>query len=161
MVSPDDDLILISHKGQSLRFTATDEALRPMGRATSGVTGMKFRDDDSLLTMDVVEEDGYVFTVTDGGFAKRTHVDEYRLQNRGGLGIKVAKLVDDRGELAGGLVVREDQEVLVVMASGKVVRSAVAGVPAKGRDTMGVIFAKPDKRDRIVAVTLNLSLIHI
>ena len=103
-----------------------------MGRATSGVTGMKFRDDDSLLTMDVVEEDGYVFTVTDGGFAKRTHVDEYRLQNRGGLGIKVAKLVDDRGELAGGLVVREDQEVLVVMASGKVVRSAVAGVPAKG-----------------------------
>ena len=155
VVSPDDDLILISHKGQSLRFTATDEALRPMGRATSGVTGMKFRDDDSLLTMDVVEEDGYVFTVTDGGFAKRTHVDEYRLQNRGGLGIKVAKLVDDRGELAGGLVVREDQEVLVVMASGKVVRSAVAGVPAKGRDTMGVIFAKPDKRDRIVAVTLN------
>ena len=141
VVSPDDDLILISHKGQSLRFTATDEALRPMGRATSGVTGMKFRDDDSLLTMDVVEEDGYVFTVTDGGFAKRTHVDEYRLQNRGGLGIKVAKLVDDRGELAGGLVVREDQEVLVVMASGKVVRSSVAGVPAKGRDTMGVILS--------------------
>ncbi|MDO4240180.1 DNA gyrase subunit A [Micrococcus sp.] len=157
VVTAQDDLILISRLGQSLRFTATDEALRPMGRATSGVTGMKFRDDDSLLAMDVVRQgdDGYVFTVTDGGFAKRTHVDEYRVQGRGGLGIKVAKLVDDRGELAGGLVVGEDQEVLVVMASGKVVRSAVSGVPAKGRDTMGVVFAKPDRRDRIVAVTLN------
>ena len=155
VVSAEDDLLLISRMGQSLRFTASDEALRPMGRATSGVTGMKFRDDDWLLAMDVVHPEGYVFTVTDGGWAKRTEVDEYRLQNRGGLGIKVAKLVDDRGGLAGGLVVREDQEVLVVMASGKVVRSAVAGVPAKGRGTMGVIFAKPDKRDRIVAVTLN------
>jgi len=158
VVSAQDDLLLISRQGQSVRFTATDEALRPMGRATSGVTGMKFRGDDALLAMDVIragDEDSYVFTVTDGGFAKRTHVDEYRRQGRGGLGIKVARLVDDRGELAGGLVVGEDQEVLVVMASGKVVRSAVAGVPAKGRDTMGVIFAKPDTRDRIVAVTLN------
>jgi len=157
VVSADDDLILISRKGQSVRFTATDEALRPMGRATSGVTGMKFRHDDWLLAMDVIspDEDGYVFTVTDGGYAKRTHVGEYRTQNRGGLGIKVAKLVDERGGLCGGLVVQEDQEVLVVMESGKVVRSAVAGVPAKGRDTMGVIFAKPDKKDRIVAVTLN------
>ena len=159
VVSDTDDLILISRLGQSLRFTATDEALRPMGRATSGVTGMKFRGGDSLLAMDVIraegDDDAYVFTVTDGGYAKRTRVDEYRLQGRGGLGTKVAKLVDDRGGLAGGLVVHEDQEVLVVMASGKVVRSAVAGVPAKGRDTMGVIFAKPDKKDRIVAVTLN------
>ncbi|CAM3740849.1 DNA gyrase subunit A [Micrococcus flavus] len=158
VISAEDDLLLISRQGQSVRFTATDEALRPMGRATSGVTGMKFRGDDSLLSMDVIragDEDSSVFTVTDGGWAKRTHVDEYRTQGRGGLGIKVARLVDDRGELAGGLVVGEGQEVLVVMASGKVVRSAVAGVPAKGRDTMGVIFAKPDKRDRIVAVTLN------
>jgi DNA gyrase subunit A len=157
VVSADDDLILISRKGQSVRFTATDDALRPMGRATSGVTGMKFREDDWLLAMDVIspDEDGYVFTVTDGGYAKRTQVDEYRTQNRGGLGIKVAKLVDERGGLTGGLVVQEDQEVLVVMESGKVVRSAVSGVPAKGRDTMGVIFAKPGKNDRIVAVTLN------
>ena len=158
VISAEDDLLLISRQGQSVRFTATDEALRPMGRATSGVTGMKFRGDDALLSMDVIragDEDSSVFTVTDGGWAKRTHVGEYRTQGRGGLGIKVARLVDDRGELAGGLVVGEGQEVLVVMASGKVVRSAVAGVPAKGRDTMGVIFAKPDKRDRIVAVTLN------
>ncbi|VXB97421.1 DNA gyrase subunit A [Citricoccus sp. K5] len=155
LVSEEDDLILISKNGQSLRFNATNEALRPMGRATSGVTGMKFRQGDELLTADVVREDAFVFIVTDGGYAKRSTVDEYRVQNRGGLGIKVGNIVEDRGELTGGLVVEEHDEVLVVMNSGKVVRSAVTGVPAKGRNTMGVIFAKPDKNDRIIAVTLN------
>jgi DNA gyrase subunit A len=147
--------MLVSRKGQSLRFTATDDALRPMGRATSGVTGMKFREDDELLAADVVTEDSYVFIVTEGGYAKRTAVDEYRVQGRGGLGIKVAKLAEDRGHLVGGMIVQEEDEVLVVMQGGKVVRSSVAGVPAKGRDTMGVIFAKPDKNDRIIAVARN------
>jgi DNA gyrase subunit A (EC 5.99.1.3) len=96
-----------------------------------------------------------VFVVTDGGYAKRTDVAQYRLQGRGGLGIKVAKLNDDRGVLAGGLIVAEDDEVLVVLASGKVVRSAVAEVPAKGRDTMGVVFARPDDDDRILAIARN------
>jgi len=93
--------------------------------------------------------------VTEGGFAKRTAVTEYRVQGRGGLGIKVAKLSDERGGLAGGLIVSEDDEVLVVLAKGKVVRSAVAEVPAKGRDTMGVLFARPDKDDRILAIARN------
>jgi DNA gyrase subunit A len=127
-----------------------------MGRATSGVTGMKFRTGDQLLSMDVVrDDDAYVFVVTDGGWAKRTVLSEYRVQGRGGLGIKVAKLNDDRGELVAGMVVGEDDEVLVVMEHGKVVRSPVAGVPAKGRDTMGVVFAKPDGGDRIIAIARN------
>ncbi len=151
----DDDLMLISRKGQSLRFTASDEALRPMGRATSGVTGMKFRDGDELLAANVVSDDSYVFVVTEGGYAKRTKVQEYRVQGRGGLGIKVAKLVEDRGDLVGGLIVGEDDEVLVVMQSGKVARSHVSEVPAKGRDTMGVIFAKPAKNDRIISIARN------
>ncbi|MEO8220298.1 MAG: DNA gyrase subunit A [Specibacter sp.] len=155
LVSDTDDLLLVSRKGQSIRFTATNEALRPMGRATSGVTGMKFRDFDELLAADVVTEDSFVFIVTEGGYAKRTAVSEYRLQGRGGLGIKVAKLADDRGDLVGALIVREDDEVLVVMSGGKVVRSNVSEVPAKGRDTMGVIFAKPDKNDRIIEVARN------
>ncbi|WP_323959886.1 DNA gyrase subunit A [Arthrobacter sp. JZ12] len=155
LVSESDDMMLVSRKGQSLRFSATDEALRPMGRATSGVTGMKFREDDELLAANVVSDDSYVFIVTEGGFAKRTKVDEYRVQGRGGLGIKVAKLAEERGDLVGALIVQEEDEVLVVMGGGKVVRSAVAGVPAKGRDTMGVIFAKPDKSDRIIAVARN------
>ncbi|MBT8160867.1 MULTISPECIES: DNA gyrase subunit A [Arthrobacter] len=155
LVSETDDLLLVSRKGQSIRFTATDEALRPMGRATSGVTGMKFREDDELLAADVVQDGSFVFVVTEGGYAKRTAVEEYRLQGRGGLGIKVAKLAEERGDLVGALIVNEEDEVLVVMEGGKIVRSAVAGVPAKGRDTMGVIFAKPDKNDRIIEVARN------
>ncbi|WP_457973109.1 DNA gyrase subunit A [Arthrobacter sp. D1-17] len=155
LVSETDDLMLVSRKGQSIRFTATDDALRPMGRATSGVTGMKFREEDELLAANVVTDGSYVFIVTEGGYAKRTASEEYRLQGRGGLGIKVAKLAEDRGDLVGALIVQEEDEVLVVMEGGKVVRSAVAGVPAKGRDTMGVIFAKPDKNDRIIEVARN------
>ncbi|MBT2522319.1 DNA gyrase subunit A [Arthrobacter sp. ISL-28] len=155
LVSETDDLLLVSRKGQSIRFTATDDALRPMGRATSGVTGMKFREEDELLAANVVTDGSYVFIVTEGGYAKRTAVEEYRLQGRGGLGIKVAKLAEERGDLVGALIVQEEDEVLVVMEGGKVVRSSVAGVPAKGRDTMGVIFAKPDKNDRIIEVARN------
>ena len=155
LVSESDDVMLVSRKGQSVRFTATDTALRPMGRATSGVTGMKFREGDELLAAEAVRPEAFVFTVTNEGYAKRTTVDEYRVQSRGGLGIKVAKLNEERGELVGALIVDETDEVLVVMASGKVVRSAVSQVPSKGRDTMGVIFAKPDKKDHIIAVAKN------
>jgi DNA gyrase subunit A len=155
LANASDDLILVSRHGMSLRFSATDEALRPMGRATSGVTGMKFRAGDELLAMDVVRPGADVFVVTEGGYAKRTPVDEYRVQGRGGLGIKVAKLTQERGHLVGALVTDENHEVMVIMHSGKVLRSNVAEVPAKGRDTMGVVFAKPDKRDSIIAVALG------
>lgn len=155
LVDEGDDILLISRRGMSLRFTASDDSLRPMGRSTEGVKAMEFRDGDSLLSASVAKDDAYVFVVTEGGYAKRTAVDQYRLQGRGGLGIKVAKLNEDRGDLAGGLIVAEDDEVLVVLASGKVVRSAVAEVPAKGRDTMGVVFARPDDDDRIIAIARN------
>lgn len=158
LVSETDDLMLVSRKGQSLRFTATDEALRPTGRATSGVKGMSFRGDDELLAMDVVTEGSFSFVVTEGGFAKRTEmtVENYRQQGRGGLGIKVANLQEARGDLVGALLVEEADEVLVIMESGKVVRSAVAEVPAKGRNTMGVIFAKPANGDRIIGIARNV-----
>ena len=154
-VSDKDDILLVSRNGMSLRFHADDASLRPMGRSTSGVTGMKFREDDELISANVVTEGSFVFVVTKGGYAKRTSVDEYRVQGRNGFGIKVAKLVEDRGALVGGLIVDEEDEVLVVMASGKVVRSNVNEVPAKGRDTMGVIFAKPGKGDSIIGVARN------
>ncbi len=151
-VNEDDHLLLVSRNGQSVRFPADDVTLRPTGRATSGVTGMKFRHDDELLAMDVVRPNTFVVTVTDGGFAKRTTIDEYRLQGRGGLGIRVAKLPDDRGHLVGAAVVEESDELLVVMEKGRVVRSEVAQIPPKGRTTMGVTFARPDKGDRILLV---------
>jgi DNA gyrase subunit A len=155
LVEEDQDVLLVSRKGMSIRFTASDAALRPMGRSTSGVIGMHFRDDDRLLDASVVSDSGYVFVVTEGGYAKRTSADQYRVQNRGGLGIKVAKLQEARGDLAGALIVDDEDEVLVVLASGKVVRSSVAEVPAKGRDTMGVVFARFADDDKIIAVAKN------
>jgi len=155
LVDEDNDVLLVSRKGMSIRFTATDSALRPMGRSTSGVKGMDFRSGDSLLSANVVTDDGFVFVVTEGGFAKRTAADQYRVQNRGGLGIKVAKLQEARGDLAGALIVGDEDEVLVVLASGKVVRSSVAEVPAKGRDTMGVVFARFADDDKIIALAKN------
>ena len=155
LVENDSEVLLVSRLGMSIRFKADEEAMRPMGRSTSGVIGMHFRGDDQLLSASVVADAGSVFVVTEGGYAKRTAVDQYRPQQRGGLGIKVAKLNDERGVLAGALIVEDDDEVLVVLASGKVVRSAVAEVPAKGRDTMGVVFARFDDDDKIIAVAKN------
>jgi DNA gyrase subunit A len=157
LASNRDDLLLVSRKGQSVRFTATDEALRPMGRSTSGVTGMKFRDGDDLLAMSVVEEGESpdVFVVFENGLAKRTPVSEYRLQGRGGLGIKVAKLSEKGGDLVGALTVVETDEVMVVMEKGKIVRSRVDEVRHTGRSSQGVKFATPDKGDSIVAVARN------
>ncbi|MDO5067558.1 MAG: DNA gyrase subunit A [Propionibacteriaceae bacterium] len=159
LCSPEDDVLLISRKGQAIRFQASDEQLRPMGRATSGVTGMRFRDDDELLSMAILGGDEdlagqFVFTVTDGGFAKRTAVGEYRQQGRGGLGIKAMRLTDDRGSLVGGLIVGEGDEVISIKTSGQVARSAVADVPVKGRDTMGVKFVSVRGEDSVAAIAL-------
>lgn len=155
LVNGDDELLLVSHRGQSLRFLASDEALRPTGRATSGVRGMKFREGDHLLAMTVTRPDSDLLVVTEGGYAKRTSVDEYRVQGRGGLGIKVANLVAERGDLVGALIVNDDDEVMVIMQSGKVQRSRVDEVPRTGRNTQGVIFTRPAKGDAVLAVALN------
>jgi DNA gyrase subunit A len=155
LVNDGDDILLVSRGGMSLRFTATDTTLRPMGRSTAGVIGMHFRGEDQLLSASVVTDEGFVFVVTEGGYAKRTAVNQYRPQQRGGLGIKVAKLSETRGGLAGALIVDEDDEVLVVLESGKVVRSGVNEVPAKGRDTMGVVFARMDTEDTVLGIARN------
>jgi DNA gyrase subunit A len=160
LCGPDDEVLLISRKGLAIRFPANDSELRPMGRATSGVTGMKFRPSDELLSMSIIqagaaEDERFVFTVTDGGFAKRTHVQEYRQQGRGGLGIKAMKLNEDRGSLVGGLVVTDNDEVIAIKASGQITRSAVAEVPVKGRDTMGVRFVGVGDSDSVVVIALN------
>ena len=155
LLNEGDDMLLVSRAGMSLRFTASDQSLRPMGRSTAGVKGMQFRGDDQLLSASVVSDEGFVFVVTEGGYAKRTAVDQYRSQQRGGLGIKVAKLSDTRGALAGAMIVDEDDEVLIVLESGKVVRSGVSEVPAKGRDTMGVVFARLADEDKVLGIARN------
>ena len=157
LCNADDDIMLVSRKGMSLKFTANDEQLRPMGRQTAGVQGMKFRDGDELLAMDVVwgDSDKDLLVVTDEGFAKRSAVSEYRLQGRNGYGVKALQLAEGRGSLVGALIVSEDDQVMAIMKSGKVIRSDVAEVKRTGRNTQGVTLAKPDKNDEIISIALN------
>ncbi|MFI9360133.1 DNA gyrase subunit A [Kitasatospora sp. NPDC053057] len=155
LVSPEDDLLLVSKKAQSIRFTATDDTLRSTGRATSGVKGMAFREDDELLSMNVVRPGTYVFTATDGGYAKRTAVDEYRVQGRGGYGTKAAKIVEGRGSLVGALVVDDTDEIMAITLSGGVIRTRVSEVRETGRDTMGVQLINLGKRDAVVGMARN------
>ena len=157
LCNPEDDIILVSKHGMSLKFRADDEQLRPMGRQTAGVQGLKFRDGDELLSMDVIwgDSDKDLFVVTNEGFAKRTAISEYRLQGRNGFGAKALQLTEGRGSLVGALVVSEDDQVMAIMKSGKVIRSDVSEVKRTGRTTQGVTFAKPDKGDEILAIARN------
>jgi DNA gyrase subunit A len=155
LVNEENFLLLVSRKGMSICFKADNATMRPMGRDTSGVVGMKFRKDDELLSASVIGSAGFVFVVTEGGYAKRTASEQYRVQNRGGLGIKVAKLDEKRGDLVGSLIVEESDEVLVVLASGKVMRTSASEVPAKGRDTMGVVFARFEEGDSVLSLAKN------
>mgnify|MGYP003251510623 FL=1 len=152
-----DDIILVSKLGMSLKFRADDEQLRPMGRQTAGVQGMKFRAGDELLAMDVIwgETDKDLLVVTNQGFAKRTAISEYRLQGRNGFGVKAVQLTDERGTLVGAVVVSEEDQIMAIMKSGKVIRSNVSEVKLTGRTTQGVTLAKPDAGDEIISIARN------
>jgi DNA gyrase subunit A len=152
LVSDDDDLMLVSRKGMSARFKANDETLRPMGRSTSGVIGMRFRGDDSLLSMEVVSEGADLVTVTDGGFAKRTSVDQWATKGRGILGVRAMRLVEERGALVGALVCYPGDEIFAVANDGVVIRTRVDEVRVTGRDTMGVSMMKLTGDRSLVAV---------
>jgi DNA gyrase subunit A len=153
-----DELLLISKKGMSLRFTSDDETLRPMGRSATGVIGMKFRSGDELLTMATIRderksEELFVLTATDGGFGKRTNLDEYRSQGRGGIGVKAAKVDENsRGGLIGALVVKASDEILLITSSGVVMRTPVKEVRQTGRDTMGVRVVNLDQGTEVVSL---------
>jgi len=152
LVSLDNDLLLVSSKGMSARFVADDDTLRPMGRATGGVIGMRFREGDSLLAMEVVRPDTYVVTITDGGFAKRTAIGEWSPKGRGILGVRAMRLVEERGSLVGALVCEESDQIFAIASNGVVIRSSVEGIRPSGRDTMGVKFMNLGEQDSVVAV---------
>jgi len=155
LMSPDQDLLLVSKKAQALRFHATDEVLRPMGRATSGVIGMRFSNGDELLGMYVVREGADVLVATAGGYAKRTPVDEYPIKGRGTMGVVTARIVDQRGELVGALMVGPEDEVYAITSTGGVIRTTAAEVKQSGRQTMGVRLMNLAPGDSVVAVARN------
>jgi len=153
-----DDLLLVSRRGQSVRFTADDDSLRPMGRATSGVIGMRFRGDDELLAMDVVRDGGSaLLTVTDGGYAKRTPLEAWTPKGRGGLGVIAMRIVEERGSLVGAMVVNEGDEVMAITAAGGVIRTPINtdSLRLTSRDTMGVRLMNLGEGDTVVAVASN------
>ena len=155
LVSDDEDLLLVSRQAQAIRFHATDEALRPMGRATSGVIGMRFSNGDQLLGMHVVRESADVLVATDGGYAKRTPVDQYPVQGRGGQGVLTARIVEARGELVGALMVLPGEEVFAITSAGGVIRTSVAEVKQSGRQTMGVRLVNLAAGQSLVAIARN------
>ncbi len=152
LVSEADDLLLVSKKGLSARFTANDATLRPVGRATSGVIGMRFRQDDTLLSMDVVTPGTFVVTITNGGFAKRTSVDEWATKGRGIKGVRAMKLPEERGELVGAMVCSETDQIFAIASNGVVIRTRVDEIRASGRDTMGVRMMRLGDDTSVVAV---------
>ena len=160
LVSPEQDLLLVSKKAQAIRFHASDEALRPMGRATSGVIGMRFADGDELLGMYVAREGADVLVATGGGYAKRTPVGQYPVKGRGGMGVLTARIVDARGELVGALMVDPDDEVFAITSSGGVIRTAAAEVKLSGRQTMGVRLMNLAAGESLVAIARNAESAH-
>jgi DNA gyrase subunit A len=160
LVSPEQDLVLVSKKAQAIRFHASDDVLRPMGRATSGVIGMRFTDGDELLGMYVVREGADVLVATGLGYAKRTPVDQYPVKGRGGMGVLTARIVDARGELVGALMVDPEDEVFAITSSGGVIRTSAAEVKQSGRQTMGVRLMNLAAGDSLVAIARNAESPH-
>jgi DNA gyrase subunit A len=161
LVRPEDDLLMVSTGAQAIRFHASDESLRPMGRATTGVIGMRFDNGHEVLDMHVMhdgEED--VLVATEGGYAKRTPVDQYPLQGRGGKGVLTAKIVQTRGRLVGALMVRPDDEVFAMTSNGGVIRTTAAEIKQSGRQTMGVRLMNLAEGDSVVAIATNVESIN-
>jgi DNA gyrase subunit A len=156
LIKPTDDLLLVSKNAQAIRFTGDDDTLRPMGRATSGVIGMRFSDDDELLAMEVVRDGMDVLVATDGGFAKRTPIEEYPVQGRGGKGVLTAKITQRRGGLVGAVVISPDDELFAITSSGDVIRTPVKPVRrTRDRNTMGVKLMDLPEGVTVVAIARN------
>jgi DNA gyrase subunit A len=145
--SGDDDLLIVSRKGQAIRFN--EKLARPMGRATSGVTGMRLRKGDEVIAADIARNDADLLVVTENGFGKRTRIDQYPVKGRGGLGVKTVQLTEARGQLAGALVVRGGDQVMLISTGGTVIRIPAEEIKQSGRSTQGVIVMRPREGERV------------
>ena len=152
----EDDLLLVSEFGQSIRFTADDEQLRPMGRATAGVKGMRFRDNDQLLSMSVVRDGEFLLVATSGGYGKRTPLEDYSTQGRGGLGVVTFKYTPKRGRLVSAIAVEEDDEIFAITSAGGVVRTEVKQIRPSSRATMGVRLVNLEEGVELLAIDKNV-----
>ena len=156
LVSEGEDILLTSEQGQAIRFTADDEQLRPMGRATAGVKGMRFKGDDQLLAMTVVHDGQFLLVATSGGYGKRTPIAEYNTQGRGGMGVMTFKYTPKRGKLIAAIAVEEDDELFAITSAGGVVRTEVAQIRPSSRATMGVRLVNLADDVELLAIDRNV-----
>ena len=156
LVGEDDDVLLVSEQGQAIRFSADDEQLRPMGRATAGVKGMRFRGDDQLLAMTVAKDGEYLLVATSGGYGKRTAIEEYNAQGRGGMGVMTFKYSPKRGKLIGALSVAEDDQIFAITSAGGVIRTEVNQIRPSSRATMGVRLVDLADGVELLAIDRNV-----
>ena len=156
LAGSEDDILLVSEQGQAIRFTADDEQLRPMGRATAGVKGMRFRGDDQLLAMTVVHENDFILVATSGGYGKRTPIAEYATQGRGGLGVMTFKYTPKRGKLIGALAVEEEDQIFAITSAGGVIRTEVEQIRPSSRATMGVRLVDLAEDVELLAIDKNV-----
>ena len=155
LCSSEEDLLLVSALGQSIRFSATDEVLRPMGRATSGVQGMRFNGEDRLLSLNVVSEGKFLLVATSGGYSKRTAMEDYPPQGRGGKGVLTIQYDARRGTLVGALIVDDEDELYAITSGGGVIRTAAKQVRKAGRQTKGVRLMNLGEGDTLLAIARN------
>jgi DNA gyrase subunit A len=146
----DDDLLMVSRKGQAIRFHERDA--RPMGRATGGVRGMNLRKDDEVIAVNRAANDADLLVVTKNGFGKRTRIDEYPVKGRGGLGVKTVQLTEAKGQLAGARVVRDGYQVMLISTGGTVIKLPVDDIRQMGRATQGVIVMRLREGERVSAL---------
>jgi len=148
-----DDIIMVSRSGQAARFN--EDAVRSMGRDTSGVRGMNVSQrTNSLLAMDVARDDQELLVVTENGYGKRTPIPDYPVKGRGTMGVKTITLTENKGQLAGALVVREHQELVFISQNGMVQRTSVRGINRYGRSSQGVRLMNMREDDQVSAVAL-------
>ena len=138
--SPGDDILLVSRKGQAIRFN--EQAARAMGRATEGVRGMTLRAGDEVIAAEIAHPDADLLVVTENGFGKRTRVSEYPAKGRGGMGVLTVKLTEARGYLVGARVVRDGYQMMLISTGGTMIKMPVEDVKRLGRSTQGVIVMR-------------------
>jgi DNA gyrase subunit A len=146
----ENDILMVSRKGMAIRFAEAD--VRPMGRDTSGVQGMRLRAGDEVIAVNIAADDADLLVVTENGYGKRTRVSEYPRKGRGGMGVKTVQLTEARGKLVGSRVVRDGYQVMLISTGGTVIRMPVEDVKRLGRSTQGVIVMRLRGDERVSAL---------
>ena len=151
----DANIMMVTQNGLSIKFNETD--IRPMGRTASGVRAIRLRDDDTAVCMDIAVDEEKLLVISENGFGKRTDISEYKLQHRGGMGLKTYKISEKTGKLAGAVICKEDDELMLVNSSGVAIRINVMDISVTSRAAMGVTLMRTKEDEKVVAIAKILS----